>query len=279
MDTAKATKAATQTAPTATQATKTAAKAAKAATQAASQASAAPAPKRLVIIPTYNEIENIEAICRAVFALEEGYHILVIDDGSPDGTAVQVQKLQNEFPDRLFLICRSGKLGLGTAYITGFKWALEQGYDYITEMDADFSHDPKDLPRLSECCEKDGADVAIGSRYADGVSVVNWPIGRIIMSYYASVYTRTILHTGIMDSTAGFVCWSAKVLRSIDLDAVKMKGYGFQIEMKYTAKKKGFCVKEVPVIFVNRKAGTSKMSGSIFGEAFWGVIGLRFRKF
>ena len=279
MDTAKATKAATQTAPTATQATKTAAKATKAATQAASQASAAPAPKRLVIIPTYNEIENIEAICRAVFALEEGYHILVIDDGSPDGTAVQVQKLQNEFPDRLFLICRSGKLGLGTAYITGFKWALEKGYDYMTEMDADFSHDPKDLPRLSECCEKDGADVAIGSRYADGVSVVNWPIGRIIMSYYASVYTRTILHTGIMDSTAGFVCWSAKVLRSIDLDAVKMKGYGFQIEMKYTAKKKGFCVKEVPVIFVNRKAGTSKMSGSIFGEAFWGVIGLRFRKF
>ncbi len=279
MDTAKATKAATQTAPTATQATKTAAKATKAATQAASQASAAPAPKRLVIIPTYNEIENIEAICRAVFALEEGYHILVIDDGSPDGTAVQVQKLQNEFPDRLFLICRSGKLGLGTAYITGFKWALEKGYDYMTEMDADFSHDPKDLPRLSECCEKDGADVAIGSRYADGVSVVNWPIGRIIMSYYASVYTRTVLGTGIMDSTAGFVCWSAGVLRAIDLDAVKMKGYGFQIEMKYTAKKKGFRVKEVPVIFVNRKAGTSKMSGSIFGEAFWGVIRLRFRKF
>ena len=279
MDTAKATKAATQTAPTATQATKTAAKATKAATQAASQASAAPAPKRLVIIPTYNEIENIEAICRAVFALEEGYHILVIDDGSPDGTAVQVQKLQNEFPDRLFLICRSGKLGLGTAYITGFKWALEKGYDYMTEMDADFSHDPKDLPRLSECCEKGGADVAIGSRYADGVSVVNWPIGRIIMSYYASVYTRTVRGTGIMDSTAGFVCWSAGVLRAIDLDAVKMKGYGFQIEMKYTAKKKGFRIKEVPVIFVNRKAGTSKMSGSIFGEAFWGVIGLRFRKF
>ena len=279
MDTAKATKAATQTAPTATQATKTAAKATKAATQAASQASAAPAPKRLVIIPTYNEIENIEAICRAVFALEEGYHILVIDDGSPDGTAVQVQKLQNEFPDRLFLICRSGKLGLGTAYITGFKWALEKGYDYMTEMDADFSHDPKDLPRLSECCEKEGADVAIGSRYADGVSVVNWPIGRIIMSYYASVYTRIVLGTGIMDSTAGFVCWSAGVLRAIDLDAVKMKGYGFQIEMKYTAKKKGFRIKEVPVIFVNRKAGTSKMSGSIFGEAFWGVIGLRFRKF
>ena len=237
------------------------------------------APKRLVIIPTYNEIENIEAIIRAVFALEQGYHILVIDDGSPDGTAVQVQKLQKDFPDRLFLICRSGKLGLGTAYITGFKWALEHGYDYVTEMDADFSHDPNDLPRLSACCEIEGADVAIGSRYAGGVSVVNWPIGRIIMSYYASVYTRTILRTGIMDSTAGFVCWSAKVLRAIDLDAVKMKGYGFQIEMKYTAKMKGFRVKEVPVIFVNRKAGTSKMSGSIFGEAFWGVIGLRFRKF
>lgn len=265
MDTVKATKSADrQEAPTAT----------KAAT-----ATNAAALRRLVIIPTYNEIENIEAICRAVFALEEGYHILVIDDGSPDGTAVQVQKLQNEFPDRLFLICRSGKLGLGTAYITGFKWALEHGYDYMTEMDADFSHDPKDLPRLSECCEKGGADVSIGSRYADGVSVVNWPIGRIIMSYYASVYTRTVLGTGIMDSTAGFVCWSAKVLRAIDLDAVKMKGYGFQIEMKYTAKKKGFCIKEVPVIFVNRKAGTSKMSGSIFGEAFWGVIGLRFRKF
>ena len=235
--------------------------------------------RRLVIIPTYNEIENIEAICRAVFSLDGGYHILVIDDGSPDGTAQCVHSLQGEFPQRLHLICRSGKLGLLTAYITGFKWALEQGYDYITEMDADFSHDPKDLPRLSESCEKEGADVSIGSRYADGVSVVNWPIGRIIMSYYASVYTRTILHTGIMDSTAGFVCWSAKVLRSIDLDAVKMKGYGFQIEMKYTAKKKGFCVKEVPVIFVNRKAGISKMSGSIFGEAFWGVIGLRFRKF
>ena len=234
----------------------------------------------IIIIPTYNEKENIEKIIRAIFSLEKAFNILVIDDGSPDGTAAIVKRLMaDEFAGSLFIIERKGKLGLGTAYITGFKWALEKGYDYMTEMDADFSHDPKDLPRLSECCEKDGADVAIGSRYADGVSVVNWPIGRIIMSYYASVYTRTVLGTGIMDSTAGFVCWSAGVLRAIDLDAVKMKGYGFQIEMKYTAKKKGFRIKEVPVIFVNRKAGTSKMSGSIFGEAFWGVIGLRFRKF
>ena len=234
---------------------------------------------KLVIIPTYNEIENAEKIIRAVFALEGGYHILFIDDGSPDGTAKAVQKISKEFPDRLFLIERAGKQGLGTAYITGFKWALGKGYDYIFEMDADFSHDPNDLPRLLAACGKGKADFAIGSRYADGVSVVNWPIGRIIMSYYASVYTRTVLGTKIKDSTAGFLCYSRKVLEGIDLDAVKMKGYGFQIEMKYTAVKKGFKVAEVPVIFVNRKAGTSKMSGSIFGEAFWGVIGLRFRKF
>ena len=234
---------------------------------------------KLVIIPTYNEIENAEKIIRAVFALEGGYHILIIDDGSPDGTAKAVQKISKEFPDRLFLIERAGKQGLGTAYITGFKWALGKGYDYIFEMDADFSHDPNDLPRLLAACGKGKADFAIGSRYADGVSVVNWPIGRIIMSYYASVYTRTVLGTKIKDSTAGFLCYSRKVLEGIDLDAVKMKGYGFQIEMKYTAVKKGFKVAEVPVIFVNRKAGTSKMSGSIFGEAFWGVIGLRFRKF
>ncbi len=234
---------------------------------------------KLVIIPTYNEIENVEKIIRAVFALEGGYHILIIDDGSPDGTAKAVQKISKEFPDRLFLIERAGKQGLGTAYITGFKWALGKGYDYIFEMDADFSHDPNDLPRLLAACGKGKADFAIGSRYADGVSVVNWPIGRIIMSYYASVYTRTVLGTKIKDSTAGFLCYSRKVLEGIDLDAVKMKGYGFQIEMKYTAVKKGFKVAEVPVIFVNRKAGTSKMSGSIFGEAFWGVIGLRFRKF
>lgn len=234
---------------------------------------------KLVIIPTYNEIENVEKIIRAVFALEGGYHILIIDDGSPDGTAKAVQKISKEFPDRLFLIERAGKQGLGTAYITGFKWALGKGYDYIFEMDADFSHDPNDLPRLLAACGRGKADFAIGSRYSDGVSVVNWPIGRIIMSYYASVYTRTVLGTKIKDSTAGFLCYSRKVLEGIDLDAVKMKGYGFQIEMKYTAVKKGFKVAEVPVIFVNRKAGTSKMSGSIFGEAFWGVIGLRFRKF
>ncbi|MCR4910288.1 MAG: polyprenol monophosphomannose synthase [Bacteroidales bacterium] len=234
---------------------------------------------KLVIIPTYNEIENVEKIIRAVFALEGGYHILIIDDGSPDGTAKAVQKISKEFPDRLFLIERAGKQGLGTAYITGFKWALGKGYDYIFEMDADFSHDPSDLPRLLAACGRGKADFAIGSRYADGVSVVNWPIGRIIMSYYASVYTRTVLRTKIKDSTAGFLCYSRKVLEGIDLDSVKMKGYGFQIEMKYTAVKKGFKVAEVPVIFVNRKAGTSKMSGSIFGEAFWGVIGLRFRKF
>ena len=234
---------------------------------------------KLVIIPTYNEIENAERIIRAVFGLEGGFHILIIDDGSPDGTSDVVKRLQGEFPDRLFLIERSGKLGLGTAYITGFKWALERDYDYIFEMDADFSHDPADLPRLLAACEDGGADFAIGSRYADGVSVVNWPIGRIIMSYYASVYTRTVLRTKIMDSTAGFLCYSRRVLEGIDLDHVRMKGYGFQIEMKYTAVRKGFKVAEVPVIFVNRKAGSSKMSGSIFGEAFWGVIGLRLRKF
>lgn len=233
---------------------------------------------KLVIIPCYNEIENIEAISRAVFALEDGFHILIIDDASPDGTAAVVKKMMEEFPERLFLIERSGKLGLGTAYLKGFKWALEHNYDYVIEMDADFSHDPKDLPLLVKACE-DGADVSIGSRYADGVSVVNWPIGRILMSYGASVYVRTVLRTKIKDSTAGYVCWSNKVLSSIDLDNVKMKGYGFQIEMKYTAFRKGFKIKEVPVVFVNRKAGTSKMSGSIFGEAFWGVIGLRFRKF
>ena len=234
---------------------------------------------KLVIIPTYNEIENVERIIRAVSGLEGGYHILIIDDGSPDGTAAVVKSLQPEFEDRLFLIERSGKLGLGTAYITGFKWALDKGYDYVFEMDADFSHDPADLPRLLAACEDGGADFAIGSRYADGVSVVNWPIGRIIMSYYASVYTRTVLRTKIMDSTAGFLCYSRRVLEGINLDEVRMKGYGFQIEMKYTAVRKGFKVAEVPVIFVNRKAGSSKMSGSIFGEAFWGVIGLRLRKF
>lgn len=233
--------------------------------------------RKIVIIPTYNERENIENIIRKVFSLEGGYDILIIDDGSPDGTAAIVKRLQQEFPERLHMIERPGKLGLGTAYITGFKWSIDKGYDYTFEMDADFSHNPEDLPRLYQAC-KDGADLAIGSRYCDGISVINWPIGRIIMSYYASVYVRTILGIKVYDCTAGFKCYSNKVLRTIDLDKVEMKGYGFQIEMKYTTYKLGFKITEVPIIFVNRKAGTSKMSGGIFGEAFWGVIKLRFRK-
>lgn len=233
--------------------------------------------RKIVIIPTYNERENIENIIRKVFSLDGGYDILIIDDGSPDGTAAIVKRLQQEFPERLHMIERPGKLGLGTAYITGFKWSIDKGYDYTFEMDADFSHNPEDLPRLYQAC-KDGADLAIGSRYCDGISVINWPIGRIIMSYYASVYVRTILGMKVYDCTAGFKCYSNKVLRTIDLNKVEMKGYGFQIEMKYTTYKLGFKITEVPIIFVNRKAGTSKMSGGIFGEAFWGVIKLRFRK-
>ena len=233
--------------------------------------------RKIVIIPTYNERENIENIIRKVFSLEGGYDILIIDDGSPDGTAAIVKRLQQEFPERLHMIERPGKLGLGTAYITGFKWSIDKGYDYTFEMDADFSHNPEDLPRLYQAC-KDGADLAIGSRYCDGISVINWPIGRIIMSYYASVYVRTVLGMKVFDCTAGFKCYSNKVLRTIDLDTVEMKGYGFQIEMKYTTYKLGFKITEVPIIFVNRKAGTSKMSGGIFGEAFWGVMKLRFRK-
>lgn len=233
---------------------------------------------KLVIIPTFNEKENIEKIIRKVFSLAGGYHILIIDDGSPDGTAGIVKALQEAFPERLFLLERKGKQGLGTAYLTGFKWALEHGYDYVFEMDADFSHNPADLPRLLEACTVGGADMSIGSRYCDGINVVNWPLGRIMMSYCASLYVRAALGVRIYDSTAGFVCYSRKVLETIDLDAVKMKGYGFQIELKYTAKKLGFKIKEVSVIFVNRQEGTSKMSGSIFGEAFWGVLGLRFRK-
>ena len=233
--------------------------------------------RKVVIIPTYNEKENIEAIIRKVFSLEGGYHILIIDDGSPDGTAGIVRHLQETFPERLFLIERAGKQGLGTAYLTGFRWSLAQGYDYIFEMDADFSHNPDDLDRLWQAC-RDGADLAIGSRYCDGVSVVNWPIGRIIMSYYASVYVRKVLGMKIFDCTAGFKCYSRKVLETIDLDAVRMKGYGFQIEMKYTTFRLGFRLAEVPIIFINRKEGTSKMSSGIFGEAFWGVLNLRFRK-
>ena len=234
--------------------------------------------KKVVIIPTYNEKENIEAIIRKVFTLEGGYHILIIDDGSPDGTASIVKGLQAEFPEQLFMIERSGKLGLGTAYLTGFRWSLEHGYDYTFEMDADFSHNPDDLPRLYKACKECGG-VAIGSRYCDGISVVNWPMGRIIMSYFASKYVRGVLGMDIHDCTAGFKCYSRQALDAIDFDDVRMKGYGFQIEMKYTAWKLGFKLVEVPIIFVNRKLGTSKMSSGIFGEAFWGVIKLRFRKF
>ncbi|MBQ7708794.1 MAG: polyprenol monophosphomannose synthase [Bacteroidales bacterium] len=235
--------------------------------------------KKLVIIPTYNEKENIADIIAAVFALPGEFHVLVIDDGSPDGTAQIVKTLAQEASARLFLIERAGKQGLGTAYLTGFRWALDHGYDYIFEMDADFSHDPKDLLRLYDACAQGGAQLAIGSRYCNGVSVVDWPMSRIIMSYFASAYVRGVLHMHIFDTTAGFVCYRRQVLEGIDLDGVKMKGYGFQIEMKYTAWKKGFKLQEVPIIFTNRQKGTSKMSGGIFGEAFWGVLGLRFRKF
>ena len=234
--------------------------------------------RKLVIIPTYNEIENISKIVSAVFA-EGDFDILIIDDGSPDGTAQIVKTLAQEASARLFLIERAGKQGLGTAYLTGFRWALDHGYDFIFEMDADFSHDPKDLLRLYDACAPGGAQLAIGSRYCNGVSVVDWPMSRIIMSYFASAYVRSVLHMRIFDTTAGFVCYNRQVLEGIDLDGVKMKGYGFQIEMKYTAWKKGFKLQEVPIIFTNRQKGTSKMSGGIFGEAFWGVLGLRFRKF
>lgn len=232
---------------------------------------------KLVIIPTYNEKENIEKMIHKVRSLEGNFHILVVDDGSPDGTAMIVKGLQEKYPDSLHIIERSGKLGLGTAYIAGFKWALEHKYDYIFEMDADFSHNPEDLPRLYNAC-KEGADLAIGSRYCNGISVINWPIGRVIMSYYASVYVRTVLGMKVFDTTAGFKCYKRKVLETIDLDKVRMKGYGFQIEMKYSTYKLGFNIQEVPIIFVDRKEGTSKMSSGIFGEAFWGVMKLKMRK-
>ena len=230
----------------------------------------------IVIIPTYNEKENVEAIIRAVMELPHGFDILIIDDGSPDGTAQIVKNLQaTEFAARLHLVERKGKLGLGTAYIAGFKWALTEGYDYVFEMDADFSHDPKDLTRLYEACAVEGYDVAIGSRYVSGVNVVNWPMGRVLMSYYASKYVRLVTGVPIHDTTAGFKCYRRRVLEAIDLDAIRFKGYAFQIEMKFTAYKLGFKIKEVPVIFVNRQLGTSKMSGGIFGEALFGVVRLR----
>ncbi|MCR5362179.1 MAG: polyprenol monophosphomannose synthase [Bacteroidales bacterium] len=228
----------------------------------------------LVIIPTYNEKENIENIVRYVFGLSHPFDILVIDDGSPDGTAAIVKRLQGEFP-QLHIIERGGKLGLGTAYITGFKWSLEQGYDYTFEMDADFSHNPDDLLRLHKACHEDGADLAIGSRYVTGVNVVNWPMGRVLMSYYASMYVRMVTGMTVRDSTAGFVCYSRRLLSKMELDKVRFKGYAFQIEMKFTAVKMGAKVTEVPIIFTNRVLGTSKMSGGIFSEAVFGVIRLK----
>lgn len=229
----------------------------------------------LVLIPTYNEKENIENIIRAVFALPEQFHILVIDDNSPDGTASIVKALQKEFPEQLHIVERKGKLGLGTAYIAGFKWAIEHKYDYIFEMDADFSHNPEDLLRLKVACRDNGADVAIGSRYVTGVNVVNWPMGRVIMSYYASKYVRMITGLKIHDTTAGFVCYRREVLETIELDKIQFKGYAFQIEMKFTAKMCGFNIQEVPIIFINRVLGESKMSGGIFSEAVFGVIQLK----
>ena len=229
----------------------------------------------IVIIPTYNEKENIENIIRAVFGLEKAFHILVIEDGSPDGTADIVRRLQEEFPERLFMVERSGKQGLGTAYICGFKWGLEHGYDYIFEMDADFSHNPNDLPRLYSACADEGFDLAIGSRYVSGVNVVNWPMSRVLMSSYASRYVQFITRIPIRDTTAGFKCYKRRVLETINLDEIRFKGYAFQIEMKYTTWKCGFRIKEVPVVFVNRELGTSKMNSSIFGEAVFGVLRLR----
>lgn len=232
--------------------------------------------ENLVIIPTYNEKENIEKIIRYVFNLPMPFDILIIEDGSPDGTADIVKRLMQEFPDKLHIIERKGKLGLGTAYITGFKWALEREYQYITEMDADFSHNPDDLIRLHDACA-DGADVAVGSRYKTGVNVVNWPMGRVLMSYYGSAYVRLVTRMKVRDTTAGFVCYTRKVLETIDLDRVKFKGYAFQIEMKYSAWKLGFKIEEVPIVFTDRVEGTSKMSGGIFREAIFGVMNLRWR--
>ncbi|MCL2650179.1 MAG: polyprenol monophosphomannose synthase [Candidatus Azobacteroides sp.] len=230
----------------------------------------------VVIIPTYNEKENVEKIIRAVFALEYPFDVLIIDDGSPDGTGNIVKNLQkNEFPDRLHLIERAGKQGLGTAYITGFKWALERKYDYIFEMDADFSHNPADLLRLRETCTLENTDLAIGSRYITGLNVVNWPIGRVLISYFASKYVHLILQMKIADTTAGFVCYRREVLEAIDLDKIRFKGYAFQIEMKYTAYRLGFKLKEIPIIFINRVEGVSKMNSGIFGEALFGVIQLK----
>jgi len=228
----------------------------------------------IVIIPTYNEIENVERMTRKVMSLEKDFHILYVDDNSPDGTAAQIQTLQQEFPGRIFLESRTGKLGLGTAYIHGFKWSIKNEYDFIFEMDCDFSHNPDDLIRLYEACVK-GADVSIGSRYCKGGKVSNWPLKRILMSYFASVYVRIILFISIKDTTAGFKCYRRKVLETIKLDAIHFKGYAFQICMKYAALKHGFTVKEIPITFIDRIVGESKMSTGIFKEAFFGVWKMR----
>ena len=231
----------------------------------------------VVIIPTYNEKENISNIIHALLKLEHQFDILVIDYNSPDGTAAIVERLIEEIPERIHLVKRAGKQGLGTAYIAGFKWALQHDYEYVIEMDADFSHRPEDLVPLYNACANDGADLSVGSRYISGVNVVNWPMGRVLMSYYASAYVRIVTGMPVRDTTAGFVCYRRRVLQTIDLDAVEFKGYAFQIEMKFTAYKLGFIIKEVPIIFVNRVLGTSKMNTSIFGEAFFGVIKLKMR--
>ncbi|MBK6976863.1 MAG: polyprenol monophosphomannose synthase [Cytophagaceae bacterium] len=228
--------------------------------------------KNLVIIPTYNEIENIEAIIRKVFHLSEIFHVLVVDDGSPDGTAEKVKELMGEFPNMLFIQERKGKLGLGTAYIHGFKWALEHNFDYIYEMDADFSHNPDDLVRLFYACRDERNDVAIGSRYIKGVNVVNWPMGRVLMSYFAGVYVRFVTRMPIMDPTGGFICYSREVLQTIPLNKIRFVGYAFQIEMKFNAYLFGFKIKEVPIIFTDRTLGQSKMSSKIFKEAVFGVV-------
>lgn len=231
----------------------------------------------LVIIPTYNEIENISNIIDAVISQPETFDVLIIDDGSPDGTASVVREKMKQYDGRVFLEERKGKLGLGTAYIHGFKWAKRHGYEYVIEMDADFSHNPNDLPKLYKACKDDGADLSIGSRYISGVNVVNWPMGRVLMSYYASAYVRIVTGMNVRDTTAGFVCYKRRVLDTLDLDNIEFKGYAFQIEMKFKAYKHGFKIKEVPIIFVNRELGTSKMNSSIFGEAVFGVIKLRLR--
>jgi dolichol-phosphate mannosyltransferase len=229
----------------------------------------------LVIIPTYNELENIERIIRKVFSLEKHFDVLIVEDNSPDGTAAIVHKLMEKFPNRLYMEERKGKLGLGTAYIHGFKWALNHNYGYIFEMDADFSHNPEDLEKLYDACAHQGADIAIGSRYIKGVNVVNWPMGRVLMSYVASMYVRFITRMPIMDATAGFKCYRKRVLEAISFDKIKFVGYAFQIEMKYTAWKMGFKILEVPIIFTDRTAGVSKMSSHIFKEAVLGVLRLR----